>query len=79
MSKTRVLGKTEAIRKIFRKVGRPLKIDDLRNRLESLLRQVVGRADLYALLASMKKAKEIDTVGRGDDCWYHLLARKAKA
>ena len=71
--------KTQAVRDILTVAGRPLSLDELQQRVEHKLKQIVGKQTLYMLLASMKKGGEIDTVGRADDCFYHLLKRKAAA
>ena len=70
--------KTQPIRDILTAAGRPLNIDELQPRLENKLKQIIGRRKLYMLLAGMKTTGEIETVGRGDDCFYALKRRKAK-
>ena len=73
------LKKTQALRDILIAAGRPLKLDELQPRVERKLKQIVGKQTLYMLLAGMKKDGEVDTVGRADDCFYHLVRRKAAA
>ena len=57
--------KTEALRATLTAAGRPQ------------LRQVIGRQKLYTMLAGLKTAGEIETVGRGDDRFYTLKKRKS--
>ena len=62
--------KTQGIRDILTAAGRPLNIDELRERLERKLRQIIGKAKLYTLLSVMISDGELDSVGRGDYRFY---------
>ena len=62
--------KTQGIRDLLAAAGRPLNIDELRERLERKLRQIIGKAKLYTLLSVMISDGELDSVGRGDARFY---------
>lgn len=64
------MNKSEAIRALLRAAGRPLSIDELQPRLERKLRQIVGKQKLYTLLSVMQAARELASVGRGEQRFY---------
>jgi len=57
--------------------GKPMSIDRLRWKVEATLKQVVGRATLYQLLATMQSAGQITTSGRASERRYSLVRGKA--
>lgn len=61
---------SDAIRRALRRGG--LTFYPLRARVEHQLRQIIGRARLYRLLAVMKVNGEIVTQGRGETRVYSL-------
>lgn len=69
--------KIDAARAILAKAAAPVKFGVLRTKLERKLRMVIGRQKLYQLLAGMKHAKEVETVGRGELTWYYLNPRRS--
>lgn len=73
--RTGEIGKTQAVRDILLKTGRPMKISELQPAIERKLKQVVGKAKLYQLLATMIKDDELDSVGRGDDWRFYWFKR----
>ena len=67
--------KTQAIRDLLNAAGRPLKIDELHQRIERKMKQIVCRSKLYTLLSVMIADGELDSVGRGDDHRFYWFRR----
>ena len=73
----RAPGKVAAIRVVLRRRGAPMPLSELLPLMESRLKQVVGRSELYTLLSVMMAAGEIASQGRGRDRVYGLTPCKA--
>lgn len=67
--------KTAAVRAVLKAKSRPLSFDEIRAGVERRLKSIIGKQALYILLAGLKKAGEVDTVGRADDRFYHLIKK----
>lgn len=71
-------GKTQAVRDALVEAGRPMNLYELMAALERKMRQVIGKAKLYQLLAGMIAADELDSVGRGDDHRFYWFKSAPK-
>lgn len=71
------LKKTQVIREAFLKFKRPMNIDEIRGFVEKQMKQIINEQKLYTLLSMMIHSKEVDTVGRGDNRFYHLVRARA--
>ena len=72
------ISKTDAVREVLKACGRPMKIDEIQPAIEERLEQIFNRGKLYRLLAGMVSAKELETVGRGDDNRFYWFKRAPK-
>lgn len=77
--KDKTVKKTQAIRDALTKAGRPMSLDEIRNAVETRMKQIINKQKLYTLLSVMQVDKELGTVGRGEDRFYHLIRRKVAA
>lgn len=64
--------KLDAIRAVLRRAGRPLTLNDMLPRVETRMRQIIGRGRLYNLLAQTAGTGEITITGRGRERAYGL-------
>lgn len=71
--------KTQGIRDLLTTAGRPLNLDELQQRLERKLKQIVGKAKLYTLLSVMIADGELASVGRGEERFYWFATDKRRS
>jgi hypothetical protein len=72
------VAKTQAIRDALLKVGHPLTLDQIRAKVEARMRQIINKQKLYTLLSLMINAKELDSVGYGEDGLFYWFRRLPK-
>lgn len=68
--------KTDAVRRALKPAWAPT-MEELRPKVEAILKQIVGKQKLYMTLVMMERAGEIGVVGRGKTRRYVRIAEAA--
>jgi DNA-binding PadR family transcriptional regulator len=71
----REISKTDAARRAMKAAGKPITIYEMIEAMESDMKRLISKGQLYALLGMMQTSGEVATEGRADTRKYSLTGR----